>query len=125
LLLKKVKYNIGELQYMFQVVQGAQRQNSNTQRSKSRKYNAKDHKDILDYEKIMMKEKSNSRLNVNTSHKDGRLPELTPTMLPSIQNAVEHFRKTMKRTNNSCVHLPPLYQSCGVGGHCCVLEFCR
>jgi hypothetical protein len=102
---------------MLQVVQGAQRQNSNTQRSKSRKYNVKDHKDILDYEKIMMKEKSNSSLKVNTSHKDGRLPELTPTMLPSIQNAVEHFRKTMKRTNKSCVHLPPLYQSCGVGGH--------
>jgi hypothetical protein len=62
----------------------------------------------------------------NPSHKDGRLPELTPTMLPSIQNAVEHFRKTMKRMNESCVHLPPLYQSCDVGDLLrCVLEFCR
>lgn len=102
---------------MFQVVQGAQRQKSNTQRSKSRKYNVTDHKDVLNYEKIIMKEKPNSRLKMNTSHKDRRLPELTQTMLPSIQNAVEHFRKTMKRTNKSCVHFPPLYQNSGEGGH--------
>lgn len=109
-----VNHNLEELQYMVEVVQ---RHHFDLQRSKSWKSRVNDHKDVLDFDNVMMKEKLNSRVKVNPRHKDGRLSGITPTVLPSIQNAVEHFRKTMKRTKDSFVHLPPLYQSCGGAEH--------
>lgn len=100
------------------MVEVVQRHQFDLQRSKSWKSSVNDHRDVLDFEKVMMKEEPHSRVKVNTSrHKDGRISGITPTKLPSIQNAVEHFRKTMKRTKDSFVHLPPLYQRYGKAEH--------
>jgi hypothetical protein len=57
-------YNLEELQYMVEVVQ---RHQFDLQRSKSWKSSVNDHRDVLDFEKVMMKEEPHSRVKVNTS----------------------------------------------------------